>query len=127
MRVNELSFNLFFISSVTSSFAELRDESDLLDATVICEGQTVRAHKLVLSACSGVFRQLFRSSASALSNGNGPMMNNYTVSHEINSFYLCLKPCFSHYVYYWTTYLRFLQRHVSGRMNMVFRLPSEML
>ena len=86
MRVNELSFNLFFISSVTSSFAELRDESDLLDATVICEGQTVRAHKLVLSACSGVFRQLFRSSASALSNGNGPMMNNYTVGHEINSF-----------------------------------------
>ena len=55
-------FFMFF--SVTSSFAELRDESDLLDATVICEGQTVRAHKLVLSACSGVFRQLFRSKTS---------------------------------------------------------------
>lgn len=55
-----------FHTSVTSSFAELRDESDLLDATVVCEGQTVRAHKLVLSACSGVFRQLFRSSSSAL-------------------------------------------------------------
>ena len=56
---------------MTSSFAELRDESDLLDATVVCEGQTVRAHKLVLSACSGVFRQLFRSSSSALAGGGG--------------------------------------------------------
>ena len=55
-----------FHTSVTSSFAELREESDLLDATVVCEGQTVRAHKLVLSACSGVFRQLFRSSSAAL-------------------------------------------------------------
>ena len=53
-----------FHTSVTTSFAELRDESDLLDFTVVCEGQTVRAHKLVLSACSGVFRQLFRSSSS---------------------------------------------------------------
>ena len=55
-----------FHTSLTSSFAELREESDLLDATVVCEGTPMRAHKLVLSACSGVFRQLFRSSSSAL-------------------------------------------------------------
>ena len=50
-----------FHTSLTSSFAELREESDLLDATVVCDGTPMRAHKLVLSACSGVFRQLFRS------------------------------------------------------------------
>ena len=55
-----------FHTSLTSSFAELREESDLLDATVVCDGTPMRAHKLVLSACSGVFRQLFRSSSSAL-------------------------------------------------------------
>ena len=52
-----------FHTSLTSSFAELREESDLLDATVVCEGTPMRAHKLVLSACSGVFRNLFRQSS----------------------------------------------------------------
>ncbi len=51
-----------FPTSLTSTFAELRNESDLFDATIICEGQALRAHKLVLSACSNVFRQLFRNS-----------------------------------------------------------------
>ena len=60
-----------FHTSLTSSFAELREESDLLDATVVCDGTPMRAHKLVLSACSGVFRQLFRSSSSALGFAQG--------------------------------------------------------
>ena len=66
-----------FHTSLTSSFAELREESDLLDATVVCDGTPMRAHKLVLSACSGVFRQLFRSSSSALGFAQG-----YTLMRE---------------------------------------------
>lgn len=62
--VNEEAFCLKwndFHTSLTSTFTEIRAESDLLDATIVCEGQALRAHKLVLSASSGVFRQLFRT------------------------------------------------------------------
>ena len=50
-----------FQSNLTSSFAQIRQENDLLDVTIICEGQTVQAHKLVLSASSDAFRQVFKS------------------------------------------------------------------
>ena len=49
-----------FHTSLTSSFAEIRQENDLLDVTLICEGQAVQAHKLVLSASSGAFKSLFK-------------------------------------------------------------------
>ena len=67
--VNEEAFCLKwndFHTSLTSTFTELRAESDLLDATIFCEGQLVRAHKLVLSASSTIFRQLFRNNAQSL-------------------------------------------------------------
>ena len=51
-----------FHTSMTASFCDFRNESDFLDAVIICEGQQFRVHRLVLSACSGVFRQLFRMS-----------------------------------------------------------------
>ena len=49
-----------FHTSVTTSFAEIRQENDLFDVTLICEGHTLQAHKLVLSACSGAFKSLFK-------------------------------------------------------------------
>lgn len=67
--VNEEAFCLKwndFHTSLTSTFTELRAESDLLDATIFCEGQLVRAHKLVLSASSTIFRQLFRNNDQSL-------------------------------------------------------------
>ena len=67
--VNEEAFCLKwndFHASLTSTFTELRAESDLLDATIFCEGQLVRAHKLVLSASSKIFRQLFRNNGQNL-------------------------------------------------------------
>lgn len=67
--VNEEAFCLKwndYHTSLTSTFTELRAESDLLDATIFCEGQLVRAHKLVLSASSTIFRQLFRNNAQSL-------------------------------------------------------------
>lgn len=54
-----------FHTSVTSSFADLRDESDLFDITLVCEGGNIQAHKLILSACSLVFKRLLKSSKNA--------------------------------------------------------------
>lgn len=51
-----------FQESVTSTLQELLDEQDFLDVTISCgEGeQQFKAHKVILSACSSVFRQLLK-------------------------------------------------------------------
>ena len=50
-----------FQSSLTNSFAEIRNENDLLDVTLICDGESIQAHKLVLSASSDAFRRVFKT------------------------------------------------------------------
>lgn len=69
-----------FESNVAASFRELRANTDLFDVTLACDGaepgswRTVRAHKLVLSACSGFFKQMLRhpscSSPAAIGSGS---------------------------------------------------------
>ncbi|XP_045104700.1 protein abrupt-like isoform X1 [Portunus trituberculatus] len=49
-----------YSDSVTSALEALRYDEDFLDVTVACEGRTVRAHKLVLSACSAYFRKVLK-------------------------------------------------------------------
>lgn len=49
-----------FESNITSSFSEIRDDEDFLDVTLVTGGQTIRAHKLVLSACSPLFRSMLK-------------------------------------------------------------------
>ncbi|XP_043240060.1 protein tramtrack, beta isoform-like isoform X11 [Amphibalanus amphitrite] len=49
-----------FQGSVTSVFDHLRADSELVDVTLCCEGQRVRAHRMMLSACSPYFRELFK-------------------------------------------------------------------
>nr|CAD7443358.1 unnamed protein product [Timema bartmani] len=39
----------------------LRDEEDFVDVTLACDGQRLKAHKVVLSACSPYFKELFKS------------------------------------------------------------------
>lgn len=48
-------------SSVTSVFEALRLSGELVDISLCCEGRTVKAHKILLSACSVFFRNLFKS------------------------------------------------------------------
>ncbi|KAF0303253.1 Broad-complex core protein isoforms 1/2/3/4/5 [Amphibalanus amphitrite] len=50
-----------FQGSVTSVFDQLRSGGELLDVTLCCEGQRVRAHRMMLSACSPYFRELLKS------------------------------------------------------------------
>lgn len=55
-----------FHTSVTSSFADLRAESDLFDITLVCEGgKNLQAHRIILSACSLVFKRLIKSAKNA--------------------------------------------------------------
>ena len=43
------------------SFAELRNDTDFADVTLVCEDQSIKAHKLILSACSPLFKKLLKT------------------------------------------------------------------
>lgn len=45
---------------ITCAFDTLRTDEDLVDVTLSCEGKRIRAHKMLLSACSTYFRDLFK-------------------------------------------------------------------
>ena len=47
-----------FGANCAAGFRELRQADELLDATLACEGEAVRVHKLVLSASSAFFRRV---------------------------------------------------------------------
>jgi hypothetical protein len=47
-------------ATVATQLAALRDAEDFVDVTLACDGRQLRAHKLVLSACSPYFMQLFK-------------------------------------------------------------------
>ncbi|MPC25844.1 Longitudinals lacking protein-like [Portunus trituberculatus] len=47
-----------FQSNMVSSFKHLREEKSFTDVTLACDGQTCKAHKMVLSACSPYFKAL---------------------------------------------------------------------
>jgi hypothetical protein len=49
---------------ITCAFDSLRSDEDLVDVTLSCEGKRIRAHKMLLSACSTYFRDLFKVSVS---------------------------------------------------------------
>jgi len=52
-----------FASNISSALGNLRNDTDcdLFDVTLACEDQTIRAHKLILSACSPFFKNIFKS------------------------------------------------------------------
>ena len=54
-----------FESILSRSFCEMRDESDFFDVRIACFDdksvmKTIPAHRVVLSACSPVFKELLR-------------------------------------------------------------------
>lgn len=51
-----------FQTNFTSQFEVLRAEEDFVDVTLACEGKRIKAHKLVLSACSPYFKELLKVS-----------------------------------------------------------------
>ena len=51
-----------FESNISSAFKELREDKDFFDVTLACEDDQLQAHKVILSACSDYFRDVFRVS-----------------------------------------------------------------
>ncbi|CAH4004075.1 zinc finger and BTB domain-containing protein 14-like [Pieris brassicae] len=49
-----------YVSHVTEAFNILRFENDLVDVTLCCDGGKIKAHKMLLSACSNYFKQIFK-------------------------------------------------------------------
>ncbi|XP_072744964.1 uncharacterized protein [Anoplolepis gracilipes] len=49
-----------YLKHITCAFDTLRTDEDLVDVTLSCEGKRIRAHKMLLSACSTYFRDLFK-------------------------------------------------------------------
>ena len=49
-----------FQQCIKSTFQDLRDEKDFMDVTVSCDGEQIKAHKVILSACSDTFRNLLK-------------------------------------------------------------------
>ena len=49
-----------FETNISTAFREIRDEKDLFDCTLSCGPRQLQAHKLILSACSPFFREIFK-------------------------------------------------------------------
>ncbi|XP_058176650.1 longitudinals lacking protein, isoforms H/M/V [Anopheles ziemanni] len=45
---------------IAGAFDSLRYEEDFVDVTLCCEGRKIRAHKILLSACSPYFKEVFK-------------------------------------------------------------------
>jgi len=45
---------------IKSTFQSLRDDSDFMDVTLSCDGEQLKAHKVILSSCSVTFKNLLK-------------------------------------------------------------------
>ncbi|XP_065173490.1 protein abrupt-like isoform X2 [Atheta coriaria] len=50
-----------FQANITSQFEALRDDEDFTDVSIVCEGRSIKAHRVVLSACSPLFKEMFKN------------------------------------------------------------------
>jgi hypothetical protein len=46
--------------NIVAAFSQLREEEDFVDVTLACEGKSIKAHKMLLSACSPFFKTLLK-------------------------------------------------------------------
>ena len=49
-----------FQRNIVAALGNLKLDEDFVDVTISCEGKLIKAHKVILSACSDYFRDLFR-------------------------------------------------------------------
>ena len=50
-----------FENIVKTSFGELRGVNDFTDVTLACQDESIKAHKVILSACSPFFKRLLQT------------------------------------------------------------------
>ena len=49
-----------FQNNIVAALGNLKLDEDFVDVTLSCEGKSIKAHKVILSACSEYFRDVFR-------------------------------------------------------------------
>jgi len=49
-----------FQNNISKAFKELKDDEDFFDVTLACEGNSLKAHKVILSACSPFFKSVLK-------------------------------------------------------------------
>ena len=52
-------------SNIVVALGNLKLDEDFVDVTLACEGRTIKAHRVVLSACSSYFKHIFKVSFSS--------------------------------------------------------------
>lgn len=52
-----------FTSHFTSEFGSLRNDEQFVDVTLCCDDQFIKAHKVILSACSPYFKKILMVNA----------------------------------------------------------------
>ena len=50
-----------FEKNIVSAYKDLRTDKDFFDCSLVSSGRTFQAHRVILSACSPVFRDMIRS------------------------------------------------------------------
>lgn len=58
-------------TNIVSALGNLKLDGDFVDVTLSCEGKSIKCHKVVLSACSDYFRDVFKVSADSITNISG--------------------------------------------------------
>lgn len=49
-------------TNIVSSVGKLRSEDEFVDVTLVCDDKNITAHKVILSACSDYFKEIFKVS-----------------------------------------------------------------
>ena len=49
-----------FVSNIKTFWKELEDEKDFCDVTLACGDKQIKTHKVVISSCSPVFRNILK-------------------------------------------------------------------
>ena len=49
-------------TNIVAALGNLKLDEEFVDVTLSCEGKSIKAHKVILSACSDYFREVFRVS-----------------------------------------------------------------
>ena len=60
-------------SNIVQALGNLKLDEDFVDVTISVQGQKIKAHKVILSACSDYFRDVFRVSNNNFSDPLGSM------------------------------------------------------
>ena len=47
-------------TNIVNSVGKLRKDDEFVDVTLVCDDKSITAHKVILSACSDYFKQVFK-------------------------------------------------------------------